>query len=112
MVQHRVKHDPDALGVKGITNLLQVLFRTKAAVHGEKIASIVAMGITLKERVKEHAVAAQRRDMIHPVQQPQDAVGLHAVVLRRCSAEPQRVDLIHDRFVVPHNIELPPVPLL
>ena len=103
MVEHSVQHHPQPGFVEGIADLLEVLVRAQAAVHMEVIPRVVAVLVAVEKGIEEHGIGAGLLDMLHPVQHPEDAVLLHAVVVLRRAAQAQRVDLIDDCFVKPHN---------
>ena len=60
------------------------------------------MAVAVEHRIEQDGVRPQPLDMLHPVQQPEDAAGSAPVVLRRCAAQAQGIDLIEDRLVKPH----------
>ena len=106
MVEHAVEQNFDARRMQRRADLLEVVVRAQAAVDLVVVAGVVAVGIALKQRVEQHAGRAQTLDVLHPVQHAQNAVvvrlGLVAVVLQWCAAQPQRINLVNYRFIIPH----------
>ncbi len=107
MVEHPVQHHPQPGFMEGVTDLPEVLISTQAAVQMEVVPRIVAVSVTVEKGIEEDRVRAGLLDMLHPVQYTENTMLLHAVVVLRRAAEAQRVDLIDDCFVKPHNIDDP-----
>ena len=116
MVEHAVKQDFYARRVQRRADLPEIVVCAQAAVHLIVVAGVIAVGVALEQRVEQHAGRAQALDVLHPVQHPQNAVlarlRLVTVVLQRCAAKPQRVDLINYCLIVPHVVFLPELKLL
>ncbi len=107
MVEHPVQHHPQPGFMEGVTDLPEVLISAQAAVQMEVVPRIVAVSVTVEKGIEEDRVRAGLLDMLHPVQYTENTMLLHAVVVLRRAAEAQRVDLIDDCFVKPHNIDDP-----
>ena len=75
-------------------------------VHLVVVAGVVTVGVALEQGVEQHAGRAQRLDVVHPIQHPQQAMpvglGWVAVILQRRPAQAQGVDLVNYSFIVPH----------
>ena len=107
MVEYAVQHHLQPGGVEGSADLREILIRAQAAVDVEIVPGVVPVAVAVKDGVKEDGVRAGGLDMVHPVQHPEDAVLLHAVIIFRRAAQAQGVDLINDCFVKPHNCLFP-----
>ena len=103
MVEHPVQHHPQARGVEGVADGLEILVGPQAAVHLEIVPGVVAVAVAFEEGVEEDGVRPQGLDMIDPVQNPENSVLPDAVVLSGRAAQAQRVDLIDNRVVKPHS---------
>ena len=108
MVEDTVQQHPDARLMQGIHHRFEVFVGAQAAVHLGIVPGIVPVGIALKQRIEEHTGGAQIPDMLHPVQHPQQPVLLRLccipVVLQRCTAKSQGINLIDHSFIVPHSL--------
>ena len=106
VVEHAVQQHADARRMQGGADLLQVVVGAQAAIDLVVIAGVVAVGVALEQGIEQHAGRAQFFDVVHPVQHTQQAVpvglGLVTIVLQRCPAQAQGVDLVNHSFIVPH----------
>ena len=102
MVEHPVQQDPEPGVVSGAAHLSQVLVGPQAGVQPVVVPGVIAVAVTVKHRIEQDGVRPQPFDVLHPVQQPQDAALGTPVVVRRRAAQAQGVDLIEDRLVKPH----------
>ena len=106
MVDHAVQHNADAGFMQGFADSLEILFGPKARINAIIIAGVIAVGIAVKQRIKQHTGCAQFFDMFHPVQHAQNTVlpGLVAtIVLQRSAAQAQGIDLVDCCIIKPHN---------
>ena len=103
MVEHSVQHHPQPRVMERLTHRRQVIIRAQTGVHMEVIPGVVAVAVAVEYRVEEHRVRAGLLDVLHPVQQAQDAGLRRSVVLLRRAAQPQRIYLINYRLVKPHT---------
>jgi len=102
MVEHSVQQDPEPGVVKGAAHLGQVFVGPQAGVQPVVVPGVVAVAVAVKHRIEQDGVRPQPFDVLHPVQQPQDAVLGMPVVVRRRAAQAQGIDLIEDSLVKPH----------
>ncbi len=103
VVEHPVQHHPQPGVVEGLAHLGQVLIGPQAGVCMEVVPGVVAVAVAVEDRVEQDGVRPGFFDMVHPVQQAQDAGFCFPVVLRRGAAQTQRVNLIDDCLVKPHK---------
>ena len=103
VVEDSVQHHPDTGVVEGLADLGQVVVGAQAGVRVEVVPGVVAVAVAVEYRVEQNGVRSGLFDMVHPVQQTQDAGLSAAVVVRRRAAQAQGVDLINDCLVKPHN---------
>ena len=106
MVEHAVQHNADAGFMQGFADSLEILFGPKARINAIIIAGVIAVGIAVKQRIKQHTGCAQFFYMFHPVQHAQNTVfpGLvAAIVLQRSIAQAQGIDLVDCCIIKPHN---------
>ena len=103
VVEHPIQQHPDAGIMEGPAHALQVLLRPQAAVHPVVVPGVISVAVTFEEGIEQHRVRPQLPDVLHPIQQAQDAVLRHTVVVRRRAAQPQGIDLVHHRFIKPHS---------
>ena len=106
MVEHTVHDDFLAPGVATGHKFLKFLVGAKAAVHPAVINGIVAMGTALKQRTDINGRAADPCRVFCPgVQLFKSAGGGLAVVFVGTAAEPQRVNVIKYRVVIPSHCQ-------
>ena len=102
MVKDRVKHHPDPGFVQRGHDLLQVFIGPETDVHLAQIPLVIAMGIRRKERIEKHRAHAELPKMRNIILYLQEPVRKHAVILPRCPAKTQRIDLVDRVFKCPH----------
>src|SRR5699024_5777769 len=104
MVEDAVEHNLHAGIMNGLADFLQVFLGSEAGIDGKIVPGVIAVIVALHERIEQHTGGAGLFDMIHPVQYAQNTVS--GVFFVKRSTKSQRVDLINDCFVKPHNIFL------
>ena len=103
MIEYAIQHNFDAVLVQCFADGGKVLVGAETAVHAAEIAGVVAVAVGLKNRGEVHGIAAERRDMLRPVADLEDARNGHAVIYARRTAEADGLDLIKNAFVCPHE---------
>ena len=103
VVEHAVQHHPDAMGVKGLTHLGEVLVGAQAAVDLPVVPSVVAVAVTFKNGGEVYRIRPQTLDMVRPIGDFADAVDGDAVIFLWGSAEAQGVDLVKHTIFRPHK---------
>ena len=103
VVEHAVQHHPDAMGVKGLTHLGEVLVGAQAAVDLPVVPGVVAVAVTFKNGGEVYRICPQLLDMVRPIGDFADAVDGDAVILLWGSAEAQGVDLVKHTIFRPHK---------
>ena len=103
MVEHAVKKDLDAGSVARVHHGAQVVVGAEATVDLGVVARVVAVRIRLEDGVQQQARHAQLGHMVNPavIDEPEQAMLEHAVVLVRCPTEAQRVNLIDKGRLIP-----------
>ena len=103
MVEYPIQHNTKPCVVERLAYLCEIAVGTQAGVQMEVIPGIIAVAVAVKHRIEQNGVCSNGLDMVYPVQQAQNTGGCNPVVLHRGAAQAQRIDLIDDCFVKPHN---------
>ncbi len=106
MVEHTVQHDTDAAFVQMAANGGEVIVGAEAAVDQAIVTRVVAVAVRLENGGEVDGIRTQLFDMGDPFVDPADASGKNTVIDARCTAEPERIDLIKNTFVCPHVMEV------
>lgn len=102
MVEHTVQHHTDAVVVEGAANLGEVLIGAQAGVYSAVVPSVITMAVAVEQRREVDCIGPQLLDMLCPVPDFADAVGLNTIVNPRRTAEAQGINLIKNAFLRPH----------
>ena len=104
MVEHTVHNDLLAPGVAIGHKLPELLVGAQTAVHPAVIDGIIAVGAALEQRADIDGGAADVCCMGRPVVQFLECTrGGLAVIFVRAAAQPQRIDVIEYRIVIPSH---------
>ena len=104
MVEHTIHDDMLAAGVAVGHELLELFVGAQTAVHPAVVDGIVAVGAALKQRADIDGGAADVCCMGRPVVQFLECTrGGLAVIFVRAAAQPQRIDVIEYRIVIPSH---------
>ena len=121
MVEDAVEEHADARLMEGLDHAAQILVGTEARINLGVVARVIAVAIALEGRVEHHAGCAELLDMANPavvndVEQTMPVCRMRAdrslplgaaVVAPRRAAQPERIDLIDRRTLIPVHI-VPP----
>ena len=95
VVEHAVEHNPHSGVVKRAADPAEVLVGPQAAVQLEIVPRVIPMLIAFKQRVEEDGIRSGAFDVLHPVQNPENAAGRLPVVVFRRAAQAQGINLIN-----------------
>ena len=94
MVEYSVQYHTDSVAVKRLADFDKIIIGAKPAVKFTEISCIISMIIGLKNRIQKNGVHSKIRKIICPVEQFADTGNGLAIVVHRCTAEPDWIDLI------------------
>ena len=106
MIEDAVQINPDAGCVQCVTDCSEIFVRSKSRVDLLIISCIIPMCVRLKYRPEIDRVNMKLLQMVNPVHHFQDSVRQDTVVLKRCPAHAERINLIHYAFFCPHTTYL------
>ena len=110
MVEHAVHNDFLAPGMAVCHEFLELFVGAQAAVHQAVIDGVVAVGAALEQRADIDGCAAQTGCVLCPVVQlPERARRGDPVIFVCAAAQPQRIDVIEYRIVIPSHCFTAPV---
>ena len=104
MVEHAVHDHLLAPGMAPGHKVLELCVRAKAAVYQPVIDGVVAMGTALEQRADINGRAADVRCVLSPCVQFIKRTGHRLPIVLMCAAaQPQRIDVIKYRVVIPSH---------
>ena len=104
MVEHAVHDHLLAPGMAPGHKVLELCVRAKAAVYQPVIDGVVAMGTALEQRADINGRAADVRCVLSPCVQFIKRAGHRLPIVLMCAAaQPQRIDVIKYRVVIPSH---------
>ena len=110
VVEHAVQDDADARLVKFFDQALEIFVVAQPPVYLEKIDGIVPVALAFKQRVEQHGIEAALLDVRDALFDDMEAMAhLPEVVFAFRPAVSERIDLIKDAFVKPHDAIKPPL---
>ena len=108
VVEHGIQYHPDSMVMAVPDKVLQVPIAAETPIQTTVVRSVIAVAPGLKERPDVQARNAELLQVLHPRPQLPEPVFLFTIGIGlRCSAEPQRIDVIKESFVIPCHIGSP-----
>ena len=101
VIKHTVKHHTNTCFVKCCAHVGKVPVRSQAHIDFLIIARVVAMPIRLKYGREVHGIAAKPRQMGYPVNDLENSMFKHTVILAWCTAKPNGINLVENALVCP-----------
>ena len=93
--------------MESVAHLFEIVVVSQADVYFTVISGVVTMGIRLEQGREVDGVNTQLFQMGNPILHFKDPVCRNSVIFKGSSAESQRIDLIKNTFISPHNIVNP-----
>ena len=104
MIENAVQHDADARIMEFFYQCFKFFVGTEAAVHLEKIDCIVAVPFAFKQRIEQNGIESAFFDIRDLLLDFSEAMAdLPKVVFALCAAIAERIDLIKNTLVKPHD---------
>ena len=87
--------------MKGMADLSEILVRSQPHIKALIVTGVIAVLIRFKYGREVHGIAAELGNVRDPIDDLEDTMCLHAVVLTWSIAEPDGIDLIEDALLDP-----------
>ena len=105
VVEHSVKDHPDPLFMAFLHEVRKICVGPESAVQLHIICGLVPVSHRLEQRAYVYAVEAHIRNMGYPrVQLLQSVYGLRVIVFMRATQQPEGINVIEYRFIVPSHL--------
>ena len=107
MIEHAVQNNPDPCRMKGIAYSFEILIGAKTNIHLAEISCVVSVRVRFEQRIEQDSCHTKLLKMRDPVQHPENPVLRYSIILKGCSAHPERINLIYHAFFSPHSCSFP-----
>ena len=106
MVKDTIQNNADPIFLENLTNFGKICIASQTTVYLSIISRIIAMPVRLKDRRKINGIHMETLKMGNPLYNFSDSRNKYPVIFLWSAAKSQRVDLIKNAVIEPHNTYL------